>query len=325
MTAKSLAVVLGATRGQGASVINALLKTGQYTIRGLTIDASLPAAEDLRKRGVEVIEVDLDNPEAVKSAFTSALVIFAVTTMYAGDVEREVQQGINIANAAASTDTLAHYIWSTLPSASTVSEGKISVPHMDGKARVDEYILSQLPHLASRTTFYWGGFYAENVTYPNNLPTRLETAGQSHVWVQAVTAGTEIPLVGDHTVNTGLFVRQILAKADLCLPGKYVLGVVDWIDNGELLKLWLPYLEKHGKGLDPIYVRTDLEAVARLWPGTGKELGGMLKLSEELGRKAWSKKDVIPLTFRDLGLSVGGGDDELVGTERAIKKLGSRV
>jgi hypothetical protein len=324
MTAKTLAVVLGATRGQGASVINALLKTNHYTIRGLTINATLPAADSLRKRGVEVTEIDLDNPEAIKTAFTSAHSIFAVTTMYSGDTDREVQQGINIANAAASTDTLAHFIWSTLPSASTVSEGKLPVPHMDGKARVDEYILSHLPDLAARTTFYWGGFYAENVTYPTNLPAILETAGK-YVWIQPVAADTEIPLVGDHNVNTGLFVRQILGKPDVCLPGKYVLGVVDWIVNGEVLRMGVKYLERDGEELDPVYVHADLDAVARLWPEMGRELGGMLRLSEGLGRKAWSKKDVVPLTFGDLDLRVGGGDYELVDTEAAIKKLVSRI
>lgn len=42
----------------------------------------------------------------------------------------EVQQGTNLARAAAKTATLEHYIWSTLPSAKKTSGGKILVPHM---------------------------------------------------------------------------------------------------------------------------------------------------------------------------------------------------
>jgi hypothetical protein len=68
-------------------------------------------------------------------------------------MSREVLQGKNIANAAAHITTLEHFIWSSLPSASVVSGGKLAVPHMDGKAEVDEYILSSLPALAQKTPF----------------------------------------------------------------------------------------------------------------------------------------------------------------------------
>ena len=178
MALKKLAVVLGATRGQGLSVVNALLKSGRYSIRGITRDAETPDAHRLRDQGVEVVEVDLDDPRTLTAAFASAHVIFAVTTMYDGKMEREVMQGKNIADAAAVVENLEHFIWSTLPSASTVSAGRIPVPHMDGKAQVDEYILKSLPKLAQKTTFYWGGFYVENVTYPPYEPIRLPSAGK---------------------------------------------------------------------------------------------------------------------------------------------------
>jgi hypothetical protein len=89
---------------------------------------------------------------------------------------------------------------------------------MDGKAQADEYILQSLPALAQKTIFYWGGFYAENVTYPQFSPSPLPTAAEKYVWVQPVAPHTLVPMVGDHDVNTGLFVRQILRNQDLCLP-----------------------------------------------------------------------------------------------------------
>ena len=97
---------------------------------------------------------------------------------------------------------------------------------MDGKAQIDEYILESPPEPAKRTTFYWGGFYAENVMYPNFSPNLLTTAGK-YVWVQPVAAETGVPMVGDHNVNTGMFVEWILERPDTCLPSRYVLGVVD--------------------------------------------------------------------------------------------------
>lgn len=322
MALKRLAVVLGATRGQGGSVVNSLLRTGRYSVRGVTEDAETPDAHRLKERGVEVQQVDLDDPSTLAAAFVAAHVIFAVTTMYNGEMEREAAQGRNIADSAAAVETLEHFVWSTLPSASTVSAGKIPVPHMDGKAQVDDYIVKALPALARKTTFYWGGFYAENVTYPPYSPSLLPSAGK-YVWVQPVAPQTLVPMAGDHNTNTGIFVRQILERPELCLPMGYVLGVVDWVTHGDLLSTWAAVLsEKKGQNMDIIYVHSDVNTVSQLWPEVGKELGLMLLLSEALGRKAWKKDGVTVLTMRDLGLKTGSQEGDLVTTKEAIRKLG---
>ena len=133
-------------------------------------------------------------------------------------------------------------------------------------------------------------------------------------------------MVGDHTVNTGIFVQRILDKADLCLPKRYVLGVVDWVSHGDLLKTWATILgEKEGKSLDPVYVHSDIDTVGQIWPGVGKELGQMLTLSEDLGTKAWTKDNVTALTMQDLDLQTGDKDGDLVSTDSAIRKLGSKL
>lgn len=48
MARKKLAAVLGATRGQGGSVVDALLKTSWYNVRGVTEDAETPDAHCLK-------------------------------------------------------------------------------------------------------------------------------------------------------------------------------------------------------------------------------------------------------------------------------------
>lgn len=189
----------------------------------------------MKERGAEVVEDDLDDPSTLAVVFTSAHVIFAVTTMYDGAMGREVAQGKNKADSAAAVKTLEHFVWSTLPSASTISARKIPVPHMDGKAQADDYILNSLPALARKMTFYWEGLYAENVTYPLYNPSLLPSAGK-YVWVHPVAPHTLIPTVGDQTVNTGIFVQQILEIPGLCLPMGYVLGVADWVTHGDLLR-----------------------------------------------------------------------------------------
>jgi hypothetical protein len=47
----------------------------------------------------------------------------------------EFIQGKNLANATHKTATLEHLIWSTLPNALKISNGKYPVPHFDARPR----------------------------------------------------------------------------------------------------------------------------------------------------------------------------------------------
>jgi len=79
----------------------------------------------------------------------------------------EAEQGIRVANAAAKTSTLKHYIWSSLPGVEKPTGGKFKVPHLDSKYIVDRHILEKLPDLAKKTTFLWVGWYGNNfVNFP---------------------------------------------------------------------------------------------------------------------------------------------------------------
>jgi hypothetical protein len=89
--------------------------------------------------------------------------IAANGTIGAGEIE--YQQGVNIANAVSHTPSVQHYIFATLPSAEAATGGKMKVPHTDYKAKVDQYIKSELPELAHKTTFLWHGFYASNIAF----------------------------------------------------------------------------------------------------------------------------------------------------------------
>ena len=97
--------------------------------------------------------------------------IFAVTNFWetlgangpdgAGHVE--TTQAKNVVVAASKTPSLKHFIWSTLPNASKISKGSLSIPYWDYKAKIDEYIKRDLPDLAKKTTFLWVGMYPSNL------------------------------------------------------------------------------------------------------------------------------------------------------------------
>lgn len=77
---------------------------------------------------------------------------------------QEQTQKMNIAKAAASTPTLQHYVFSTLPPAGKISGGQLKVPHFDYKAAVDKHISEKMPELAKKTTYLWVGWYVGNLT-----------------------------------------------------------------------------------------------------------------------------------------------------------------
>lgn len=166
-----LIVVLGATGGQGGSVVNTFLSTPGWRVRGLTRNASSAQASALRDKGVEVVEANTDNQTSLEHAFAGAHAIFAFTDYYDyffeigpdKSIARETTQGTNIARAAAKIDSLERFVWSTLPNTELFTQGAAVVPHFQGKANVDAYIKSDLPELYKKTAFVIFTIFGANV------------------------------------------------------------------------------------------------------------------------------------------------------------------
>lgn len=66
---RKLVVVVGATGGQGGSVVNRLISDDTYRIRGISRNIQSSGAKDLRARGVEMVSADLNEPESLDVAF----------------------------------------------------------------------------------------------------------------------------------------------------------------------------------------------------------------------------------------------------------------
>jgi hypothetical protein len=182
---KKLVVVLGATGGQGNSVIDAFLKDDEYTVRGVTRQTHSAKAQALTKRGVEMVVGDVHDEKSLAQAFVGAFAIFAMTNFFEPFVkvgpemamDIEFEQGRNIARAASSIPTLQHFLWSTLPNAKELTQGKFVVPHVEAKNRIDNFI-KQDKNLLAKTTFLWFGFYAENMFYPVFTPIHVVSVFQ---------------------------------------------------------------------------------------------------------------------------------------------------
>ncbi|KAL2826153.1 hypothetical protein BJY01DRAFT_256090 [Aspergillus pseudoustus] len=132
-----LIVVLGATGGQGGSVVNTFLSTPGWRVRANT-----------------------DDQRSLMRAFAGAYAIFAFTDYYDyffelwpdKSIARETAQGTNIARAATKIASLERFVWSTLPNTERFTQGAAVVP-LQGKANVDVFIKSELPELYKKTAF----------------------------------------------------------------------------------------------------------------------------------------------------------------------------
>jgi uncharacterized protein YbjT (DUF2867 family) len=99
MSGKKVITVLGATGAQGGSVVNHLLKSNKWTVRGITRNPDSEKAQELKKQGVEVVKADLNSKEELVAAFKGAYGAFAVTNYWeSGD--KEFSQGKAIGEAA---------------------------------------------------------------------------------------------------------------------------------------------------------------------------------------------------------------------------------
>ena len=158
-----LITVFGATGLQGGSVIKAILSDAilsrQFKIRGITRDTSKPAAQELSKQGVELVNADMNSRSSVDAAVKDAHTVFLVTNFWETmSRDTEVKQG-KIVTDSAKAAGVQHLIFSSLNNITETSGGKLThVLHFDGKADIEQYMRqSGVP-----STFVLPGYYMSN-------------------------------------------------------------------------------------------------------------------------------------------------------------------
>lgn len=98
---KTIAVV-GATGRQGGQVVRQLLRHG-WKVRALTRKPASEKAVDLFIAGADVVRADLDDKGSLESAFANMYGVFHMQPPTLGQLDREVRQGKNAAEAAKAT------------------------------------------------------------------------------------------------------------------------------------------------------------------------------------------------------------------------------
>lgn len=168
MSEKKIIAVFGATGAQGGGLVRSILedKNSEFTVRALTRDINSDKAKALAELGAEVVQVDIDNYDSIKSAFNGCYGAYAVTFFWEHfSPEKEKEEAHSIA-LAAKEQGLEHVIWSTLEDTRnyipldddrmpTLME-KYKVPHFDAKGESNhEFTDAGVPTTFLLTSFYW--------------------------------------------------------------------------------------------------------------------------------------------------------------------------
>ncbi|KAJ4145997.1 hypothetical protein LMH87_004828 [Akanthomyces muscarius] len=170
----------------------------QWTVRGITRNLDSDAAKRLADQGIEIATADAADESSLLKAFQGATAIYALTNYNwttatekglhaAGEQERT--EATNIAKAASQIHSLKHFVMSTLPPASLISNNVHSVPHFDYKYMAYQWIETNLPELASKTTLVWLGWYTSNLA---NVPLArfIPIPGTDNfIWAQPMVEG----------------------------------------------------------------------------------------------------------------------------------------
>ncbi|KAK4148764.1 hypothetical protein C8A00DRAFT_38654 [Chaetomidium leptoderma] len=298
----SVVCVLGATGSQGGSVCAALKRNPNWEVRAITRNPNSASAKRLVNEGVQVVSADADDEASLVKAFEGASAVFALTNYNCGPQRqprscrrRGEKTADNIAKAAAKTPTLKHYVMSSLPPADVVSGGKLKVPHFDYKHAAYQWIETNLPDLAAKTTMVWPGWYPTNMAHNPMMKLIPVPGSDAYMWAQPSRRDAVLPIAGDVQHNVEVVVEGIL-EAGPKSYGKIAVIITDYLKMSDAIEVWESVTGKRG-----VYVELSDDTVTKLWGVAGLEIASQLRWSEAYPR--W--EELFPdrvITFEELGV-----------------------
>ncbi|XP_054698888.1 nmrA-like family domain-containing protein 1 isoform X1 [Grus americana] len=219
MAGKKLIVVFGATGAQGGHVARALLEDGTFKVRAVTRSPMKKEAEELKKRGAEVVKADQDDEPSLELALAGAYGAFIVTNFWEHcSKEKEIAQGKRLADLSKRLG-LCHVVYSGLENVKQLTGGQLEVLHFDGKGVVEEYFQKVgVPTTTIRLPFYFENFLS--IFKPQKAP-------QGDTYVLALPMG-DTPMDGMAVEDIGPVVLCLLKS-----PGEYI-GQVIGLSTGKL-------------------------------------------------------------------------------------------
>jgi len=126
--------VSGATGQQGGALARVLCERG-HRVRALAREPDSPAAQALRRLGIEVARGDFEDPESVIRAARIANAAFAMGTPYEAGPDSEARQGRELVEALEEA-AVPYIVYSSVANA----DRKTGIPHFESKAKVERHL-----------------------------------------------------------------------------------------------------------------------------------------------------------------------------------------
>ena len=147
-------LVAGATGRQGGAVVRHLLER-HLTVRALVLDPQSDRARALAGQGIEIAQGDMDDLASLKKAMAGAHGVYSVQDYFTAGAAREVQQGMNMADAALDAG-VEHFVFSSVGGA----ERESGIPHFETKWEIEKHIRSLgLPATMIRPVGFMENYY----------------------------------------------------------------------------------------------------------------------------------------------------------------------
>jgi len=265
---KLVIAVIGGTGRQGGGVVDALLASGNFSVRAVSRDPAGAAARALNRRGVEVMKGDLLDASSLRWAFEGAYGGFVVTNYWdPAQMHHETKIGAAAVRAAHSAG-VKHLVWSTLPDCGRISGGRFKVPHFTDKALVDAAVeAAGFP----RHTFVHAPMFFQNFL-TMNAPQPLPNGGRG--WAVPMDLAARVMHTGDPT-EVGRAVAAAFSAGDKLPRGSHLAvcgGMYSWND-------FVATLNAQGHKLQAIRVEPP-EAYDTFFPGA-QEMREMYQYYEQ--------------------------------------------
>ncbi|HEX8881331.1 MAG TPA: NmrA family NAD(P)-binding protein [Candidatus Acidoferrum sp.] len=225
MTKPTIAV-FGGTGRQGGGVIDALLASGQFSVRAASRNPRDDAAKALAQRGVDVAKADLLDATSLRPLLEGAHGAFLVTNFWdPAQMNHETEIGAAAVRAARAAG-VKHLVWSTLPNIEKITSGRFKVAHYTHKACVDAAVEEAgFP----RYTFVHAPMYFQNFL-TMNTPQPLPSGGRG--WAVPMDPAARVMHTGDPS-EVGRAVAAAFAAGDKLPNGTHLAvcgGVYSWND-----------------------------------------------------------------------------------------------
>lgn len=290
MADKKIILVTGATGSQGGAVARQLLDT-EFQVRALTRDPGKAAARKLADRGAEVVRGDLDDRTSLERALDGVYGVFSVQNFWETGFDREVEQGIRLADVAAKAG-VEHFVYSSVGSA----DQHTGIPHFDSKFQIEEHIRSlDLPYSIIRPVFFmnnWESDMLKNMVLGGTLAqplspnTRLQQIDVDDVGVFARMAfqnpdkwiGREVDIAGDEPTMT-----ELAQHFSDVLGQEVSYFQVPWDDFRQ--QAGDEYTDMY-RWFEDVGYRADIEALRREHPR-------LVRFEEYLAKHGWGRKTAV--------------------------------